>query len=101
MKDNLNCPICLDLLNSPVECTTCSGTVCKKCWQTNGNTSCALCRSGRECKPSLNIVKFLDLLKFTCKNKGGCEVESVYSNVLDHMKSCRFVSYPELVKINQ
>merc|ERR1712216_739708 len=62
MKDNLNCPICLDLFKDPVECKNCAGIMCQSCWEVNGNSNCALCRSNVEFKTAINTIKFLDLL---------------------------------------
>ena len=82
MKNIIKCPICFDILNYPVECSKCGGTSCIACSHNNGNIigdqiNCALCRSKSCCKKSINTVKFLDMLKFKCKNKQhGCMVVS-------------------------
>ena len=83
MSEQIKCPICLDILSQPVECNYCQNAVCKICWDLHfkTNKNCAICKTFNECRPSRNIVKFLDLLKFICVNKPqGCDVISVYSN---------------------
>ena len=72
MKKITECPICLDILNDPVECSKCGGTSCNACSHKNGSIlgdqiNCVLCRSQSCCKKSINTVKFLDMLKFKVK----------------------------------
>ena len=91
-SDLLNCPICLDMLDDPVECEQCSGTVCRKCLNVNDIDNCNLCRQVSVFRSSRNTVKFLDKFKFKCIFKHiGCNVESVYSNFDEHIKKCKSV----------
>ena len=79
-SDVLNCPICLDMMDDPVECDKCSGTVCRKCLNANDIDidNCNLCRQVTVFRSSRNTVKFLDKFKFKCIFKNiGCNVESV------------------------
>ena len=91
-SDLLNCPICLDMLEDPVECDQCSGTVCRRCLNANDIDNCNLCRQISVFRSSRNTVKFLDKFKFKCIFKNiGCNVESVYSNFDEHIKKCKSV----------
>ena len=98
LKDNVNCPVCLEMLVDPVDCQECSATVCRKCLSDNDVDNCVLCRQATSYRPSRNTIKFLDLLKFKCKfYEFGCSVESVYSNWLEHNEKCK--SKQDLLKI--
>ena len=103
MKDLATCPICLDMLNDPVACLECSGTVCRNCRNinqldininNNNNdadlTECTMCRTQAACKPSRETVRFLNTLRFHCAYRAnGCDVQSIYSNLVAHIRACQ------------
>lgn len=75
------CHLCQQLLNEPVECENCQNTVCKLCWDQNDSDQCSKCKTNSGYKKSKTIKKFLENLKFYCKNRDkGCTIESTYYN---------------------
>lgn len=39
-------------------------------------------------------------MKFNCKNrKNGCNIESDYSNLVDHIKKCKYLQQNDLLKL--
>ena len=117
MKDLVTCPVCLDMLKDPVACTECAGTVCRACrndnsrafneiYNNNDNNNnnireCALCRAHAACKPGSETIRFLDTLRFHCAHRdNGCDVQSVYSNLVDHIQACRHkLTYEQLLNL--
>ena len=97
MEELFTCPICFEIFKDPVACTECSGTMCLSCRVSDKNNinydekrECAICRTQATCKPSRETVRFLDTLKFYCAHrKNGCDVKSVYSNLVAHVSACK------------
>ena len=100
ISDAVSCELCSDLLVDPVECMAagCGTTVCRRCWnanrEANGSGSsraggslegerepariCQECGLEPECRPSRSMLRFLDKLRWYCRNRDlGCDVESV------------------------
>lgn len=121
MKMLFTCPLCQDLLQEPVKCSGCTGVICNICrmqlsnnhtanhghnetlgskvnYQTKRDSipkddilECALCRIKTVCQPSQETRKFLDTLKFHCKQRDqGCDIQSAYSSLFEYVKSCSF-----------
>ena len=109
MQELFDCPVCLELLQEPLSCGACAGTVCRQCVVREGGQpgspapadsvfECALCRARAAFQPCRVTRRFLDSLKFRCKHAArGCAVESAHSNLQAHIASCRFrLSYEQL-----
>ena len=84
MEDLITCPICLNILFSPVQCNICNKCFCKICIK-NYNDSRKNCPF-RCINPKYLENKFvnnvLSILKFKCKN--GCNQIINYDNLEKH-----------------
>ena len=84
MEDLITCPICLNILFSPVQCNICNKCFCKICIK-NYNDSRNKCPF-RCINPKYLENKFvnnvLSILKFKCKN--GCNQIINYDNLEKH-----------------
>ena len=94
MKDLLTCPICLNILITPVQCNKCNKCFCKECIDNyaNSRSKCPF----RCTNPLYNSNKFvenvLSILKFKCKN--GCDKIINYEELLKHyQEDCDKIDY--------
>jgi len=94
MKDLLTCPICLNILMSPVQCNKCNKCFCKICIDnyTNSKSKCPF----RCDNPLYNQNKFVEnvlaILKFKCKN--GCDKIIKYEDLQKHyQEDCDKIDY--------
>ena len=68
--------------------------------RSNNVDVCSSCSSRKGCRVSRSMLRFLDKLRFKCRNRAlGCEVESVYSNYKQHVYSCQPLEYADLNKM--
>ena len=94
LKD-LECPICLNLIWDPYECSDCGKIFCKICIEKTKKTknSCPTCRKtpfqGRNAK---SLKTFFNKIKINCINKG-CNEHPEYSEYISHIKKCKFRLY--------
>ena len=103
LKDSISCPICFNILISPVQCSICNKCFCKQCIEKyeNSKNTCPF----RCINPKYNENKFvnniLSILKFKCKN--GCGKLISYDNLEKHYdEDCDKIDfktkYKELLK---
>jgi len=94
MKDLLTCPICLNILISPVQCNICNKCFCKMCIDNYANSK-NVCPFRCE-NPLYNPNKFVDnvlaILKFKCSN--GCDKIIKYEELEKHyQEDCDKIDY--------
>ena len=103
MKDLLTCPICLNILISPVQCNKCNKCFCKMCIDNYANSK-SVCPFRCE-NPLYNPNKFVEnilaILKFKCNN--GCDKIINYEDLQKHYEEdCDKIDYKakykELIK---
>lgn len=97
----LDCGICLNVLEKPVECNTCRRSFCKTCveeyvalCQNKAKVLCPNCRnepfSTGEAHPMLK--RALTKLTVKCENAArGCKEMIHYDDIDQHRKECLFV----------
>ena len=94
-KDDLICPICLDVLKNPISCSDKknSHSFCKDCIDKylNENNKCPTCKLIFEYKINNDIYNELNKLSFQCifKNEGCNDIIS-YSDYLNHIYNCEY-----------
>ena len=93
-KEKCKCPICHNLIFSPVTCSKCDNIVDKGClnkWKMR-STSCPIngCAS-LTLKPN-SIHLAIDTVKLKCKNSG-CQEVIRLTDYYDHLKKCPFEDY--------
>ena len=94
LKD-LECPICLNLIWDPYECSDCGKIFCKICIEKTKEkkNSCPTCRKspfqGRYAK---SLKTFFNKIKLNCIYKG-CNEHPEYSEYISHLKKCKFSLY--------
>ena len=94
MKDLLTCPICLNILISPVQCNKCNKCFCKICIDNYANSK-SVCPFRCE-NPLYNPNKFVEnvlaILKFKCTN--GCGKIIKYEDLRNHYEEdCDKIDY--------
>ena len=101
----IQCKICMNILNDPVDCICCNQTFCRSCIQNyiktnnkcpyqdfygknNKNKKSIL----ENLKPSsINFPRFIQSLKFYCKNKkNGCNEILSIEETSEHDKICKY-----------
>ena len=94
--ETITCPICLDIVWDPVDCSKCGFIFCENCIDESiekVDDSCPICKNSpfqtTECK---TIKKLLAKFKFRCPNIP-CDVNPEYSDFLDHLEKCKFRKY--------
>jgi hypothetical protein len=93
IPERFTCPICLSLLEDPVEHTACDSIFCRKCL--NYNISCPICRGriGSTSIKALNrhLKTDFDNLSIKCGNAvNGCESVCTIGTFQTHLKTCLF-----------
>ena len=87
-KDDINCPICLDILTEPQMCMNCQNVYCKKCieeWSKRNNKCPNRCDNPNY-KRSLEKAKTLSKLKFKCQK---CGTNFLYDEIKKHSDECK------------
>ena len=84
MKDLLTCPICLNILISPVQCNKCNKCFCKICINNckNSKTVCPFRCENPTYSDNKFVKNVLAILKFKCKN--GCKTIIDYEDLEKH-----------------
>lgn len=70
IKDSIFCPICNDVMITPIMCMKCQNSFCRKCienWE-KFNKKCPNRCANPEYKKSLFISQILSKIKFECKD---------------------------------
>ena len=94
LKD-LECPICLNLIWDPYECTDCGKIFCKACLKKakKKQNYCPICRKNPFQERYAKSVKtFFNKIKLNCIYKG-CNEHPEYSEYINHLKKCKFCLY--------
>ncbi|OQV25543.1 putative E3 ubiquitin-protein ligase NRDP1 [Hypsibius exemplaris] len=101
-KDLVICPVCLDVLESPVELPDCEHVFCGACiknWFDTGVKVCPLDRipvTRKLMMPNRTLQVVLDRLKIRCKFVSrGCEKVVGVGQRNEHERSCAFNPRPD------
>ena len=97
LSEHFKCPICTELIDSPITCTNCSclfGEVCLESWLKNGSKSCPFgCpKFIKKDKTDHNLIKILNEIIVTCGNENCNEMISK-ENYFLHMNNCENIDY--------
>ena len=92
---DLSCPICLNLLNNPISCSSNenSHSFCKECidYYLKNNNCCPICKCNFEYKIKEKVKKMLVKLLFRCiYYKEGCKKIISYAEYLKHINECEY-----------
>jgi hypothetical protein len=108
----IQCKICMNILNDPIDCICCNQTFCRSCIQNyiKTNNKCPyqdfFSKNNQKKKSilenlkpsSINFSKFIQSLKFYCKNKkNGCNEALSIEEISEHDKVCK---YRKVIHIN-
>ena len=103
MKDLLTCPICLNILITPVQCNICNKCFCEPCINNyiNLNNKCPFNCPSPQYLGNKFVDNVLSILKFQCKN--GCKQIVNYNDLEKHYEEdCKKIDfqtkYKELLK---
>lgn len=94
---NIECEICLGLLNFPISCSQCGKNFCRKCIGDSQEKSnkCPNCRDifqGINC--DINTINFLNNIQLKCYHfKEGCNEIFNYGNLKNHILNCPYGEY--------
>ena len=94
MKDLVTCPICLNILMSPVQCNKCNKCFCKMCIDNyaNSKSKCPFRCDNPQYNPNKFVENVLAILKFKCKN--GCDKIIKYEELQKHyQEDCDKIDY--------
>ena len=94
---NLECEICLCLLNFPISCSQCNKNFCRKCIGESQEKS-NKCPNCREIFQGINInnesLNVLNNINLKCYHfNEGCNQIIPYYNYINHIKNCDFGEY--------
>ena len=108
----IQCKICMNILNDPIDCICCNQTFCRSCIQNyiKTNNKCPyqdfFSKNNQKRKSilenlkpsSINFSRFIQSLKFYCKNKkNGCNEALSIEEISEHDKVCK---YKKIININ-
>jgi len=108
----IQCKICMNILNDPIDCICCNQTFCRSCIQNyiKTNNKCPyqdfFNKNNQKKKSilenlkpsSINFSRFIQSLKFCCKNKkNGCNDALSIEEISEHDKVCK---YKKIIHIN-
>ena len=94
------CPVCVNVVIDPKECSGCQSLFCKKCiepWLERGNNHCPKKCKGNEEVEFKEVHRFvmneLHELLFKCQNHG-CGQQNTYQAAISHFKRCEQLMQP-------
>ena len=90
--ENKICPICLNLVWNPIDCSKCQNIFCKYCIDsllTKKKYSCPLCRKPFKSSNCKALKKILEGIKIKCPNSP-CNEYPDYSDYEQHLKKCQY-----------
>lgn len=99
IEDLIQCEICKELLNNPIQCQKCENVFCSSCFEEFISRTCECpfkCKNpiSKPCRIANNL---LDNFSFKCINN--CNSNIKYSHLEDHYhKICPNKNYKELIK---
>ena len=90
LPNHLNCDICLDVLNDPVQTTCCGQSYCSGCIDKERDKECPHCREKLETFVDKKSIRLINKLEIYCPyhidNK--CQWKGSPIRVTDHLKEC-------------
>ena len=90
LPDHLECEICLEILNDPVQTTCCGQCYCKNCIAQVKSKVCPHCRAKVEVFPDKRSPRLINDLEILCpyhiENK--CRWKGSASELNNHLKNC-------------
>ena len=84
IKSMINCLICLNIIENPVQCTKCQHYFCSECIN-SVNKKCPLRCENNEYIKSMPCLNLLSNLKFKCK----CDEIVTYDQREKHIENCK------------
>ena len=101
LNDLITCPICLNLLISPLQCNKCNKCFCKGCindYEKKDNYVCPFKCENPEYNPNKFVNNVLSILKFKCKN--GCDKIIKYDELEKHyQEDCDKIDFKAKYKV--
>ena len=101
LNDLITCPICLNLLISPLQCNKCNKCFCKGCindYEKKDNYVCPFKCENPEYNPNKFVNNVLSILKFKCKN--GCDKIIKYDELEKHyQEDCDKIDFKAKCKV--
>ena len=101
LNDLITCPICLNLLISPLQCNQCNKCFCKGCindYEKKNNYVCPFKCENPEYNPNKFVNNVLSILKFKCKN--GCDKIIKYDELEKHyQEDCDKIDFKAKYKV--
>lgn len=90
LPSHLECEICLDVLNDPVQTSCCGRGYCKLCIDQVENKVCPHCCEMLKVFPDKKYLKLVYNLKIKCPyhNEGKCQWNGSSLELKDHLKVC-------------
>ncbi|CAG9316370.1 unnamed protein product [Blepharisma stoltei] len=86
------CPVCLELLEDPVETPCCHNLFCEKC--VINIRKCPLCSQNLgQCQPNIPIRRLMEDLAVKCRH-ARCEVIIRKADLINHEKTCEMALVP-------
>lgn len=79
----LSCPVCLEIFQNPVVCSSCGNTFCEKCFL-DVKKVCPLCRTLSNYSPNAALVYFLQNMPMQCK----CGKFFTPQETVNHLEFC-------------
>ena len=99
MKELIKCPICLNVLMSPVQCNKCNNCFCKLCINTyeDSKIKCPFRCEYPIYQENKFVKNVLSILKFKCKN--GCSEIIKYEDLEKHYEEdCKKIDFKKKYK---
>lgn len=90
LPSHLECEICLDILNDPVQTSCCGQGYCKTCIKQVRSKACPHCRAKLEFYPDKKSLRLINDLQIKCPYhiEGKCQWEGSSSELKNHLKNC-------------
>ena len=90
LPSHLECEICLDVLNDPVQTSCCGQGYCKNCIKQVMSKVCPHCRSKLEYYPDKKSLRIINDLQIKCPYhiEGKCQWKGSSSELKNHLKVC-------------
>ena len=90
LPNHLECEICLDVLNDPVQASCCGQGYCKNCIKQLKSKCCPHCRSRLEYYPDKKSLRMINDLQVKCPYyiEGKCQWKGSSSELSNHLKVC-------------
>jgi len=92
ISNELQCPICFNLLWNPVEIEKCGHVFCEYCLNQKKITNCPLCRCEIKTRPCKTFNRFLREIKIQCNNYP-CKNTPYYHDYISHLRNCNYRLY--------